>query len=832
MNELPTRPALTPRRFTPTPSPSDLDKKATARILKTQSWAIVAAGLLVGGAGPLLVGMSWRWLLLPGLLVAIGLVTFLLARRGLVTGGAHFLITSIWVFVTIAAWTGGGLEAPIIGTQLVVVVLAGLLLSWRASLVAAVAAVATVFLLAWAETAGRLPEPSVAHTQWSQALVLIIVIILMTQAVAVAVWNRQRASQGALRELERRAAAEAELAQSRAMLSAVIEGTSDAVFIKDLEGRYLYVNKAAEDMFELRAEDVLGRDVAVALPLEQAVGVTAADKEVLAAGRPVTREQLLTPGGTPRWFLTTRGPLTLADGTVIGTFSISRDITERRLTQDRMRATLDSLLDPHVLVEAIRDETGRIVDFLYLEANEAAAHAMGQERDRLVGAQLSEVLPNAGNSDLTRLWIEAVNTGAALIVDDFVLANALLHENRYYDIRGVRVGDGLSFTWRDVTERHEMAAALRRRIDELDALQRISKLLAESDDLPQALGNVCRQVQALLAAGCVQIRTLPTRGEAGAVELEMAAATAECGDEPGSPAEPVVREVLQAGRPVAVSATPGERQLLVPMMAGDAAIGLLIVTRRQHDPFSAQEGRIAQPIADALAAAIENQRLHEQEKRQAAADERRRIARNLHDAVMQTIIAANAVADAMPSTWERSHEEGLHELESLRRLVQAALAEMRILLYELRPGTLEVTPLDALLARLGEALGGHAVLDIELSVAPDLELPHEVKLALYRIAQEALDNIGSHAEATEVSISAGEDVTGVRLTVRDDGRGFAPDTVPGETAGLPTMREEARKIGATLAVESVVGRGTTVRVTWPRPQPSQYPLIREPAAAS
>ena len=129
--------------------------------------------------------------------------------------------------------------------------------------------------------------------------------------------------------------------------------------------------------------------------------------------------------------------------------------------EERLRAALDSMLDPHVLLTAVRDEHGRIVDFEYADANRAACAYNGLAYGELVGKRLLELLPGHDTSGLLELYARVVETGEPLVLDDAWYGQELLGGSaRYYDVRAVRLGDGLSYTWRDVTSRHEDAAVL------------------------------------------------------------------------------------------------------------------------------------------------------------------------------------------------------------------------------------------------------------------------------------------------------------------------------------------------------------------------------------
>ncbi len=123
-------------------------------------------------------------------------------------------------------------------------------------------------------------------------------------------------------------------------------------------------------------------------------------------------------------------------------------------------AVVESMLDPHVLLEAVRDDAGRIVDFIYADANDAACEYNRSPRAQLVGASLMQLLPGHAGTGLFDQYCHTVNTGEPLVLDDFVYPHEILAEPRHFDIRGVRVGDALSFTWRDVTSRAETEARI------------------------------------------------------------------------------------------------------------------------------------------------------------------------------------------------------------------------------------------------------------------------------------------------------------------------------------------------------------------------------------
>jgi signal transduction histidine kinase len=156
----------------------------------------------------------------------------------------------------------------------------------------------------------------------------------------------------------------------------------------------------------------------------------------------------------------------------------------------------------------------------------------------------------------------------------------------------------------------------------------------------------------------------------------------------------------------------------------------------------------------------------------------------------------------------------------LRQLNRGALAEMRTLLMELRPAALAEAALGDLLRQLAEAVTGRTGLPVTVEVEGQFTLPSDVQVALYRIAQEALNNVVKHAFATRVSVTLrftlgpATEPRRIEMRVSDDGRGFDPGSVPANRLGLGIIRERAQAVGATETIDSQPGRGTAVAVVW------------------
>jgi signal transduction histidine kinase len=213
--------------------------------------------------------------------------------------------------------------------------------------------------------------------------------------------------------------------------------------------------------------------------------------------------------------------------------------------------------------------------------------------------------------------------------------------------------------------------------------------------------------------------------------------------------------------------------------------------------------------------AVENARLLVEVRGKAALEERQRLARELHDSVSQALYGIALGAKTARTLLDRDSTKVASPLDYILSLADAGLAEMRALIFELRPESLEREGLVAALEKQAAALRARHEIKVETDLCNEPDAPLEIKEALYRIAQEALHNIVKHAHASSVRIRMRCSPENVTLDVSDDGIGFEPEgDFPGHL-GLHSMRERTERLGGTLAVESAPGKGTQIRAWIP-----------------
>lgn len=197
----------------------------------------------------------------------------------------------------------------------------------------------------------------------------------------------------------------------------------------------------------------------------------------------------------------------------------------------------------------------------------------------------------------------------------------------------------------------------------------------------------------------------------------------------------------------------------------------------------------------------------------AAMEERRRLARDLHDAVTQSLYSLSLLAEAARRHAELGDRKATNEyVNRLGELAQQSLKEMRLLVHEMRPSVLEKEGLaGALQARL-DAVERHSGIRAKLAVNLNRKLTPHVQLQYYRVAEEALNNALKHARATAVRVDIHSTANAINMEISDNGAGFDMAAAGSGGLGLTSIRERVEKLGGRLHVETTPGSGTTIRV--------------------
>lgn len=255
--------------------------------------------------------------------------------------------------------------------------------------------------------------------------------------------------------------------------------------------------------------------------------------------------------------------------------------------------------------------------------------------------------------------------------------------------------------------------------------------------------------------------------------------------------------------------------LFVPLHDDQTLLGAMLMYFGERRQLSSAELELVDVLGSQVAHAFDAAQWQVKAKEAALMSERNRIARELHDSVTHALFAISLIAESLPQTWQSHPEATLESVAKLHPLAQGALAEMRALLLELRADEPIDRNLGDLLRELGDRTRAFYDLPVTTTIVGDCPLPKQVQAAMYRIAQEALNNVYKHARANRATVHLHCQASGaVVLRVSDDGKGIDLQNTGAHQLGLRIMRERAEEIGASFTVTSAPGTGTRIVTLW------------------
>ena len=253
--------------------------------------------------------------------------------------------------------------------------------------------------------------------------------------------------------------------------------------------------------------------------------------------------------------------------------------------------------------------------------------------------------------------------------------------------------------------------------------------------------------------------------------------------------------------------------LLLPLVAKGELIGILVFTQSQPDAYPASARTLSQAYANQVSIAIHNAQLYRQAGDSATLEERNRLARDLHDSLAQALYSISLFITATSKALETNKPKVVEKhLEELARLTKDAISDMRLMIFELRPPILDKVGLVAALQSRLDAVESRAGFQASFHSDAEIQLTPEMDVELYRIAQEALNNVLKHAHANRVSVKISCENGSVFLIIEDDGVGFDLPSIEDGGQGFRNMRERAARIGACCLIESLPGQGTKITI--------------------
>jgi PAS domain S-box-containing protein len=601
---------------------------------------------------------------------------------------------------------------------------------------------------------------------------------------------------GVARDVSERERLERDLQESEARFRNLVQTTPDVIYRCDAQGRFLFMAEGAEALFGWTPAEIAKLTFAD-LTAEESLPEALANFEEQREEHDVVRRfkyMLKYRDGT-----TFPGEITAVsiweDGTFAGVQGTVRDITiqarlerELRESQERYRFLVENAPD----VVFSTDAEGR---FTFM--SDAMERVSGWKPEEVTGGHFSQVVDEESVPLAVERWLQLVADPATELVTLLKLRGP---DGRITPVEVSAVGmldeegrfAGIHGSTRDISERDRLERELR------ESEERYRYLVASSPDL----------VWLTDAAGTLTFISDAARTMLGIEPEELMGRPYGEIFAPSARRDATVRFRWLARHPMAV------HRMRLPFRHAD---GHDVMVEINGTGMTADGVFIG--AHGAARDGSERDRLERDLRRQAgelaAGEERAHLARELHDSVTQALFSMTLVSRSVEMLLDRDVDAARTQLSQLRDLQREALAEMRALIFELRPGNLEQDGLVRALRTHTAALQGRIGLPIVVESTLEERLPLPIEEVLYRISQEALHNVVKHAAARQVRLELGRIASGVRLRITDDGKGFDPSRVPDGHLGLAGMRARAEKIGARISVRSAPGDGTAIEVVVP-----------------
>ena len=653
-----------------------------------------------------------------------------------------------------------------------------------------------------------------------------------------------------LRDISRRRHAEEALAESEERYRSIIAAMSEGIVMQDAHGRIITCNESAERMLGLSLDQMMGLtsfDPRWHAVHEDGSPTTGADHPMVVTRRTGEPQRNVVMGvhradGTLVWMSVNTQPLFRpGENTPYSVVASFSDITDQKQwelalleSEARYRSLFENSIDGILLTAP----TGDI-----LAANPEACRLLGRTEAEICRAGRAGVVDQA-DPRLSAVIEERSRTGKfrgeiTLVRGDGTRFPAEVSSAVFKDRQGnLRT----SMIFRDITERIQVYNLLEQQVAErtceLEALLEVGRDVASTLTLDPLLSTILAQLKTVVDYAGAGIAIL-TNGVLEMVEYtgpiprhKMVGIRIGLDRDTGYQRvvhgkEPVVIDDLWADASWLQAAWIGQDEemieylrslhswLGVPLIAKGNLIGLLRIDHFKPAHFSQHHAQQALAFANHAAIAIENARLYEQAQWAATIEERQRLSRELHDSVSQALYGIVLGARTAATLVGRDPQAAANPIQYVLSLAETALAEMRALIFELRPDSLETEGLIAALSRHLDLMSARHGLMLDVALGEEPALPLNVKEALYRIAQEAMSNVTKHAHAQHVRLRLRSEPDGVTLDISDDGRGFDPLKPTVGHMGLQSMRERAERLKGTCLIQSSPGQGSTVRVHIP-----------------
>ena len=524
-------------------------------------------------------------------------------------------------------------------------------------------------------------------------------------------------------------------------------------------------------------------------------------------------------------------------------YAIERHRAEMKLrrSEAEYRSLIDDVFDTSMVAVLILDS-----DFRVVWCNEATEIYFAIERERLLGRDKRKLIDDdlkclfADPDDYAARLLKAYEEGAFTDRFECRVTPEGERTERWLEHWSQPIRDGMYTGGRieqytDITERKKLEFAEREQREFAEAMREISTLLTSSLDLNDVLSSILANLGEVvphdLASITImeddhfQIAQTHTRGKQDTqhgviTEKRLKLDYEHYNHTMYETQRPIRIPDMQRDKRLQSAAVDANIHAYVgaPIQLQDEVIGFINLLSEKTDFFSPEHTERLVAFTKLAAIAIQNARLFDQSKKLATYEERQRLARELHDSVSQTLFTCRTMSETALRRWKKDPARAHELMKDVNQLTTMALAEMRILLLELRPTALTKVGLKQLFEQYFQPIQDRREFTLLLTIEDIPNLPPEVQIVLYRIAQEALNNIDKHANASKVEVKAINQPGQVILEIRDDGKGFEIDDIAATSFGLGIMRERANEIGASIEITSKVDQGHKLPLSGKRTQ--------------
>ena len=389
---------------------------------------------------------------------------------------------------------------------------------------------------------------------------------------------------------------------------------------------------------------------------------------------------------------------------------------------------------------------------------------------------------------------------------------------------------------KEVTERKKAELAEREQRTLAEALEKTASILNSTLDLDEVLDSILVTLESVIPHDSANIMLIDSEKNIASVARYKGNPKVDFPETPPTSLFPIFETptlftMYQSKQPFVIQDVKIDSSwidqigsdwirsyIAAPILFGDDVLGFLNLVSDTQNFYSQEDAGRLQAFANHASIAIRNARLYDQAGEVAVLEERQRLARDMHDAVSQTLFTANVIAEALPLQWERDPIKGKEGLNKITHLTRGALAEMRTLIIELRPDALSKSDLGDLISQIAYGAMSYTEITLSVNISGRHPLPDDVQLVFFRITQEIFNNIVKHSRASHVTVDFENNGDELILKIHDNGHGFDLDQIKSGRLGIMIMRERTDSIGATMNINSNAGHGTTVQVHWRKKQ--------------